>query len=43
MAKAKGKKEEKPGLGPTTVVKPCLIGAGMLFVVQIAMKVFLKA
>ena len=41
MAK-KGKKE-KPGLGPRTLVRPCLIGAGMLFVVQTAMKVFLKA
>ena len=41
---AKGKdKLEKPGLGPRTVVKPCLIGAGFLYVAQMAMKVFLKA
>jgi hypothetical protein len=30
-------------LGPATVVKPALIGAGALFVIQTAMKVFLKA
>ena len=40
---AKGKKKEKPGLGARTVVKPCLIGAGALLVIQTAMKVFLKA
>jgi hypothetical protein len=40
---AKKGKKEKAGLGPKTVVRPCLIGAGMLFVVQTAMKVFLKA
>jgi hypothetical protein len=40
---AKGTKKEKPGLGPRTIVKPCLIGAGALFVIQTAMKVFLKA
>jgi hypothetical protein len=39
--KGKGKKERL--LGPTTVAKPALWGAGMLFVVQTAMKVFLKA
>jgi hypothetical protein len=42
VAKGKGKKE-KPGLGPRTVVKPCLFGVGILYVVQTAMKVFLKA
>jgi hypothetical protein len=40
---AKKGKKEKPGLGPRTIVKPCLIGAGALFVIQTAMKVFLKA
>ena len=42
MGKGKGKKQ-KNVLGPKTLVKPCLIGAGTLFVVQTAMKVFLKA
>jgi hypothetical protein len=40
--KAKGAKE-KGGLGPSTIVKPCLWGAAILFVVQFAMKTFLKA
>jgi len=30
-------------LGPATVVKPCLMGAAILFVIQTAMAVFLKA
>ena len=40
--KSKSAKAEK-FLGPATVVKPALIGAGGLFVIQTAMKVFLKA
>lgn len=46
MGKSKdGSKKAKTEkvLGPATVVKPALIGAGALFVVQTAMKVFLKA
>ena len=39
----KGKAKKQKVLGPSTVVKPCLIGAGALFVVSTAMKVFLKA
>jgi hypothetical protein len=38
---AKGKKEKF--LGPATVVKPALIGAAALFVVQGAMHMFLHA
>jgi hypothetical protein len=39
-----GKKEKEPRrLGPATVVKPALFGAAGLFVIQGAMKVFLKA
>lgn len=30
-------------LGPATVVKPCLMGAAVLFAIQTAMAVFLKA
>ncbi|HVJ96221.1 MAG TPA: hypothetical protein VNC41_05265 [Acidimicrobiia bacterium] len=30
-------------LGPATVVKPCLMGAAILFGIQTAMAVFLKA
>ena len=41
VAKGKGKKQKV--LGPSTVVKPCLVGAGALFVISTAMKVFLKA
>jgi hypothetical protein len=41
VAKGKGKKERF--LGPSTVVKPCLFGAGLLYVVQVAMQTFLKA
>ena len=40
MAK-KAKKERY--LGPATVVKPALFGAGALFVIQFAMKTFLHA
>ena len=44
MNVAKGKaKKQKGVLGPKTVVKPCLIGAGVLYVVQFAMRTFLKA
>jgi hypothetical protein len=46
----KEKSEEKPKkakrekfLGPATVVKPALLGAAALFVIQGAMKVFLHA
>jgi hypothetical protein len=41
VAKGKGKKEKV--LGPSTIAKPCLFGAGFLYVVQVAMQVFLKA
>jgi hypothetical protein len=41
VAKGTGKKQRF--LGPSTVVKPCLLGAGLLYVVQTAMQVFLKA
>jgi hypothetical protein len=38
------KKDKKERFfGPATVAKPALFGAGALFVVQTAMKVFLKA
>jgi hypothetical protein len=37
----KGKRERF--LGPSTVVKPALFGAGMLVVIQGAMKMFLHA
>jgi hypothetical protein len=40
--KAKREKREK-FLGPATVVKPALLGAAALFVIQGAMKVFLHA
>ena len=40
--KAKKGKREKY-LGPATVVKPALIGAAALFLVQGAMRVFLHA
>jgi hypothetical protein len=43
VAKGKGAKKGKLLLGPSTVVKPCLMGAGILYVVQTAMAVFLKA
>jgi hypothetical protein len=39
--KSGGKKEKF--LGPATVVKPALIGAAALFVVQGAMRMFLHA
>ena len=47
-AQVVAKKEKKKGkrekfLGPATVVKPALIGAGALFVVQGAMRMFLHA
>jgi hypothetical protein len=39
-----GKKEKRERyLGPATVVKPALFGAAALFLVQGAMKIFLKA
>jgi hypothetical protein len=41
VAKEGGKKQKV--LGPATVVKPCLLGAAVLFVVEAAMHVFLKA
>jgi hypothetical protein len=47
---AEKEKSEKPKkakrerfLGPATVVKPALLGAAALFVIQSAMKVFLHA
>jgi hypothetical protein len=48
VAKDGAKKEKKKGkgeryLGPATVVKPALMGAGALFVIQGAMKMFLHA
>jgi hypothetical protein len=42
-AKSAKKVKREKFLGPATVVKPALIGAGGLFVIQTAMKVFLKA
>jgi hypothetical protein len=39
----KKKKKTRNGLGPATVMKPALAGAGVLIVVQTAMKVFLHA
>ena len=39
--KAKGKKEKV--LGPATVVRPALFGVAILYVVQTALRVFLKA
>ena len=39
---AKKSKRER-FLGPSTVVKPALFGAGMLLVIQGAMKMFLHA
>jgi hypothetical protein len=42
MAK-KGKGKGKRYLGPATVVKPALIGAFMLLVIQGALKMFLHA
>jgi hypothetical protein len=41
VGKGKGAKERY--LGPSTVVKPCLLGAAVLLVAQVAMQVFLKA
>jgi hypothetical protein len=41
--KEKKKAKRQKFLGPATVVKPALIGAGALFVVQGAMRVFLHA
>ncbi len=41
MGKGGGKKVKY--LGPATVVKPCLMGAAILFAIQTAMAVFLKA
>jgi hypothetical protein len=39
-----GKKAKREKyLGPATVVRPALIGAGVLLVIQVAMQVFLKA
>jgi hypothetical protein len=39
-----GKKEKRARyLGPATVVKPALFGAAALFVIQGAMRMFLKA
>jgi len=38
---AKGKRERF--LGPSTVVKPALLGAGVLVVIEGAMKMFLHA
>ena len=45
MAKEKKAKSAKGAkyLGPATVVKPALFGAAGLFLIQGAMKVFLKA
>ena len=40
--KGKGGKQKRY-LGPSTVAKPALLAAGLLYVVQTAMKVFLKA
>jgi hypothetical protein len=40
---AKKSKREKHLLGPATVVKPALFGAAVLSVIQVAVKVFLKA
>jgi hypothetical protein len=40
--KDKGAKREKV-LGPATVMKPALIGAATLFVIQGAMRMFLHA
>ena len=44
-AVAKKEKQAKLGkiLGPSTVVKPALFGAAILFVIQGAMKMFLHA
>jgi hypothetical protein len=36
----KGKKD-KVSLGPSTIVKPCLLGAAALFVIQAALHSFL--
>jgi hypothetical protein len=44
VAAAKGNaNKSKKSYGTATVAKPALIGAGVLVVVQTAMKVFLKA
>ena len=40
---ARGRIKKQKVLGAKTVVKPCLIGAGVLYVVQFAMRAFLKA
>jgi hypothetical protein len=40
---AKKPKAKGPLLGPSTVVKPALLGAAVLVVVQTAMKLFLGA
>jgi hypothetical protein len=42
LSVGKNGKEER-FLGPATVVKPALFGAGVLFFIQTAMRVFLKA
>ena len=39
-----GKKAKREKfLGPATVMRPALIGAGALLVIQVAMRTFLKA
>jgi hypothetical protein len=44
VGKGGAKKEKRERyLGPATVVKPALFGAGVLFLIQGAMKVFLHA
>jgi hypothetical protein len=39
----KGKRTKQRFLGPATIAKPALFAAGLLYVVQVAMKIFLKA
>ena len=39
----KGKQKREKYLGPATVVRPALIGAAALFVIQGAMRMFLHA
>ena len=43
MAKKEKAAKEKGFLGPRTIIKPCLWGAGILTFVQFVMKTFLKA
>jgi hypothetical protein len=38
---AKQGKGKKVSLGPSTIVKPCLLGAAALFVIQAALHSFL--